>query len=385
MSVFVFVFVFVFLFLFLFLFLLVFLYIVCCVLCVVCCVFLFLFLVLCCVVVLLCWCVVVLMCCCVVVLLCCCLVVLCAGCCVVACWLLRVGGWLLVVGCWLLVVGCWLLVVGCWLLWVCLCLFGWSVSVLGVCSSAVWESAKSQRTRDNPYNHNYFPEAVAGLRVSVLLNLGVSYNPLEGNGSSTGFSVCYAYDDKLSKPLPFYEVLSYLYWSGKKLALAATDEADISKLSSMRDYISEHWHPDMWLVNIPCVNLEKPVFSLSDLQNGGHHSGPVNCFFHRWSWQAVTFSQHACPSPSLSLGGWATPQELLFGNNSLAPCRDLGTHSKSVPSHHSPISTSYQNKRQGQVCHICVLVSRYLDVLQGLCVGWFFAEANCSQMGCRTR
>lgn len=101
--------------------------------------------------------------------------------------------------------------------------------------------------------------------------------PLEGNGSTTGFSVCYAYDDKLSKPLPFYEVLSYLYWSGKKLALAATDDADISKLSSMRDYISEHWHPDMWLVNIPCVNLEKPVFSLSDLKNGGHHSGQISC------------------------------------------------------------------------------------------------------------
>lgn len=81
-------------------------------------------------------------------------------------------------------------------------------------------------------------------------------------------STCKSWTDLFDRPRPFHEVLAYLHWSGKRLALAAERSDDIPKVDLMRDYISKNWHPDIYLTNIPCVNLEKPIFSLDEIKNG---------------------------------------------------------------------------------------------------------------------
>lgn len=91
--------------------------------------------------------------------------------------------------------------------------------------------------------------------------------PLDPHRPS-GFSHCEAWTQKRNTALPFHEVLAYLHWSGKRLALAVHNPADIPKVEAMRDFIAEQWYPATWYANIPCKNLEHPVFSLSQIEEG---------------------------------------------------------------------------------------------------------------------
>lgn len=94
---------------------------------------------------------------------------------------------------------------------------------------------------------------------------------------SLGISECNAWTKYFERPLPFIYVQSYLYWSGKKIALAVKDPADAPKIDGFRSWISERWFPDMNLTNIPCVQLEQDILGqFSSQKQPGHHQDPRN-------------------------------------------------------------------------------------------------------------
>lgn len=76
-------------------------------------------------------------------------------------------------------------------------------------------------------------------------------------GQVTGFSTCHAWTDYAKRPLPFMSVLAYLHFSGKRLALAVERDTDLPKVENMRKWISENWHPDLVMTDIPCRSLEQ--------------------------------------------------------------------------------------------------------------------------------
>lgn len=85
--------------------------------------------------------------------------------------------------------------------------------------------------------------------------------PLLTDGQKTGYSSCKAWTDRsiFHRPTPMLDVLSYLHFSGKRLAFAVKHPNDRPKVEHLRTWITENWHPDMNLTNIPCVSLEDDI------------------------------------------------------------------------------------------------------------------------------
>ncbi|CAE8650517.1 unnamed protein product, partial [Polarella glacialis] len=83
--------------------------------------------------------------------------------------------------------------------------------------------------------------------------------PLTDQAGHLSASTCDAWTDHFERPVAFLKVLSYLHWSGKRLALAVEDPADIHKVETLRQTLTKDWYPDILMKNIPCVNIEKDL------------------------------------------------------------------------------------------------------------------------------
>eukprot|EP00929_Paragymnodinium_shiwhaense_P115857 TRINITY_DN8500_c0_g1_i3.p1 TRINITY_DN8500_c0_g1~~TRINITY_DN8500_c0_g1_i3.p1 ORF type:complete len:2086 (-),score=492.32 TRINITY_DN8500_c0_g1_i3:221-6478(-) len=107
---------------------------------------------------------------------------------------------------------------------------------------------------------NYSIECKEGLPLDppAATPFGPSKTPSSLEG--IGYSKCKAWSDVYRRPIMFLDVLAYLHWTGDRLALAVEDPSDKPKVEKMRDYISTHWHPEMEMNNIPCVDLERQLF-----------------------------------------------------------------------------------------------------------------------------
>ena len=101
---------------------------------------------------------------------------------------------------------------------------------------------------------------------------------LDAYGELLGYSSCSPWTEHFRRPRAFLDVLAYLHWSNKSLALAAEDPADIPKVERLRSWISTHWYPDQKLADIPCVELEVDWLASLQRSRGHGHSPPVHRF-----------------------------------------------------------------------------------------------------------
>ncbi|CAJ1347857.1 unnamed protein product, partial [Effrenium voratum] len=84
--------------------------------------------------------------------------------------------------------------------------------------------------------------------------------PLEDDaGSWLMRSYCNLWTKYYLTPRDPVTVLSYLHWSGERLALAVEHPEDSAKVERFRDTITAEWFPDLTLRNIPCVPLERDL------------------------------------------------------------------------------------------------------------------------------
>ncbi|CAK9049012.1 unnamed protein product, partial [Durusdinium trenchii] len=70
-------------------------------------------------------------------------------------------------------------------------------------------------------------------------------------------SRCDAWTEHILHPVDFYVVLSYLHWTGERIALAAEKAADVPKVEQFRETVTAEWFPDINMTNIPCIPLER--------------------------------------------------------------------------------------------------------------------------------
>eukprot|EP01052_Picozoa_sp_SAG31_P035728 SAG31_NODE_4350_length_3324_cov_2.540155_1_plen_803_part_10 len=75
----------------------------------------------------------------------------------------------------------------------------------------------------------------------------------------TVVSTCESVSEFVFQPDPFFFTLAALHWAqdgGPKIALTASDPADIPKVRRFQQWVTQHWYPEQIMAEIPCVDLE---------------------------------------------------------------------------------------------------------------------------------
>lgn len=117
------------------------------------------------------------------------------------------------------------------------------------------------------------------------------YTDVNGRSELTGHSTCKSWTQYYDRPIPVLDILAYLHWSQKYLALAVENPDDASKVEHVRQEIHRRWHPDVEMKDIPCVNLEgdvvnftrhkkQPMPGPSPFKNYSNYSHDLPCRAH---------------------------------------------------------------------------------------------------------
>eukprot|EP01048_Picozoa_sp_COSAG05_P007166 COSAG05_NODE_498_length_9248_cov_20.530003_7_plen_939_part_00 len=117
----------------------------------------------------------------------------------------------------------------------------------------------------------------------VAARAGVASSTAEQAGEVDTISTCESNSNFVFQPDPFFYTLAALHWAregGPKIALTASNPLDRPKVEKFQRWVSEHWYPQQYMEQIPCVDLEMHAESdrddigRSDLTDNGAY---VHC------------------------------------------------------------------------------------------------------------